>query len=181
MGRARGHHHAVAAAGGHLTGDTGAQRRNGERGRPWTDDSLHAALAAFLDGRDRWPTQREFQEGGRSDLYMAVKRRGGVLRWSERLGLPVKPGQDRGRPYTNDDAVREAAALQAEYGFVPGPELLRELGHHRLATLIRSQYRNTEDFAGSNGLASNPTRRMTLPGRDRVKSYIRTPDTPTAG
>lgn len=142
----------------------------------WTDDSLHTALAALLDGRTHWPSQRDFANAGRSDLYYAVKRRGGVLRWSERLGVPLKAGQDRSRPYTEQDAIRDATALQAQYGFVPGPELLRELGHPRLATHIRLQHQNTERFAAQHGLTANVTHRLTLPGRDRVKSYIRLPE-----
>ena len=172
MGRARGHHHAVA---GHA-GVGAARRPSTDRKRVWSDDDLHAALAALLDGRPHWPSQRDFTEAGRTDLYYAVKRRGGVLRWSQRLGVSLKPGQDRARPYTDQDAVRDATALQGQYGFVPGPELLRQLGYARLATHIRLQHQNTERFAAEHGLTANVTHRLTLPGRERQKSYVRLPE-----
>lgn len=41
----------------------------------------------FLAGRDHWPTYREFQRAGRKSLRDAITRRGGVVRWAEKLGI----------------------------------------------------------------------------------------------
>lgn len=59
------------------------------RGRPrrWSPERIHAELEAFCVGRANWPSVAEFRTAGRTDLYLAVTRYGGVSHWSQRMGL----------------------------------------------------------------------------------------------
>lgn len=59
------------------------------RGRPpeWTEERIEAALRVLLEGRDRWPTIREFRAADSYDLYLALTRRGGVKQWRARTGF----------------------------------------------------------------------------------------------
>jgi cell filamentation protein, protein adenylyltransferase len=58
-------------------------------GRPtkWTDSMIERELRTFLTDRSSWPSQDEFAEAGRRDLYAAASRRGGIRRWRTIIGL----------------------------------------------------------------------------------------------
>jgi hypothetical protein len=62
------------------------------RGRPqgqrhWTNERIHAALMDFCAGRESWPSASEFKADGRSDLYVAASRYGGIGFWATKLGF----------------------------------------------------------------------------------------------
>jgi hypothetical protein len=62
------------------------------RGRPqgqrhWTNERIHAALVDFCAGRESWPSASEFKADGRSDLYVAASRYGGIGFWATKLGF----------------------------------------------------------------------------------------------
>jgi Fic family protein len=71
----------------------------GHGGRPkyWTDDRISTELAEFAQGRTSFPAKREFDESGKSGLYLAIQRNGGTRDWSIRLGLepPSRGGSRR--------------------------------------------------------------------------------------
>jgi hypothetical protein len=82
-----------------------------------------------------FPTRKEFDAAGRPDLRCAVSDFGGTLYWADRLGLELRPGQDRN--YTVADAVVEARAVVAERGHLIAVRRLREDGHGLLASVVQ--------------------------------------------
>jgi hypothetical protein len=67
----------------------GAASASDGRGRPaiWTEAKIERALREFVAGRAAWPSSREFAAAGRSDLYAAASRNGGIGRWRRAVGL----------------------------------------------------------------------------------------------
>jgi hypothetical protein len=55
--------------------------------RHWTNERIHAALVDFCAGRRTWPSASEFKADGRSDLYVAASRYGGIGFWAAELGF----------------------------------------------------------------------------------------------
>jgi hypothetical protein len=55
--------------------------------RHWTNERIHAALVDFCAGRRAWPSASEFKADGRSDLYVAASRYGGIGYWATALGF----------------------------------------------------------------------------------------------
>jgi DNA invertase Pin-like site-specific DNA recombinase len=63
-------------------------RRHGVRPRfRWFKPSIAAALDSFLEGREYWPSNREFAAAGLSDLRLALEARGDADAWRQRYGL----------------------------------------------------------------------------------------------
>jgi hypothetical protein len=62
---------------------------DGRYGRPtrWTESKIERELREFVEGRDAWPSSREFSDAGRGDLYAAASRNGGIGRWRRVVGL----------------------------------------------------------------------------------------------
>jgi putative transcriptional regulator len=56
--------------------------------RHWTNERIRAALVDFCAGRKTWPSASEFKADGRSDLYVAASRYGGIGFWATELGFP---------------------------------------------------------------------------------------------
>jgi DNA-binding transcriptional ArsR family regulator len=72
--------------------------RNGDpTQRQWTDERIGAELVRFCAGRKTWPSAREFKNGGRTDLYVAASRYGGIAYWAAELGLPRGGGDATAR------------------------------------------------------------------------------------
>jgi len=69
--------------------------------RHWTNERIHAALADFCAGRKTWPSASEFKADGRSDLYVAASRYGGIGFWAAELGF-----EQPSRAPTLEPAVR---------------------------------------------------------------------------
>ena len=61
----------------------------------WTELRIRAGLELYLRRKRRFPTQERFQADGLASLHGAVRRTGGVQRWSAELGLPLMPSQLR--------------------------------------------------------------------------------------
>jgi hypothetical protein len=55
--------------------------------RRWTNNRIHAELSAFCSGWTTWPSAAEFKRAGRSDLYVAASRYGGIGFWAAELGF----------------------------------------------------------------------------------------------
>jgi hypothetical protein len=56
--------------------------------RLWTTERIRGELMRFCAGKPAWPSAREFKAAGRTDLYVAASRYGGVANWAAELGLP---------------------------------------------------------------------------------------------
>jgi len=80
---------------------TGVRRAERHGSSRWTEDRIRAQLAAFLAGRDAWPTRREFEDAGQRPLRDAVSRTGGAKRWAREFRLKRSPSVRRARPAAN--------------------------------------------------------------------------------
>ena len=112
------------------------RRRGGACQRRWADDLLEQELRAFVAGGSDWPTVRRLRQAGRDDLVEAVRDLGGARYWAARLGLRVQPRQDRW-PRPEPELVAEAEGLIRQLGELPGIGRLYQLGHPKLAALVR--------------------------------------------
>lgn len=69
----------------------GGERRPGGV-RRWTDERIRETLTEFLDGRDTWPSQREFDEAGLRAFREAIRHYGDARRWAAEMGVAWTPG-----------------------------------------------------------------------------------------
>lgn len=74
--------------------------------RVWTDEAIERELRTLVEGKDAYPTRAEFRAAGRYELYMAVRRYGGIEHWRKRMGLPAS------KRTSWSDAELEAALRQ---------------------------------------------------------------------
>lgn len=95
--------------------------------RHWTNERIRAGLVDFCAGRKTWPSASEFKADGRSDLYVAASRYGGIGFWATELGFAkpsrptaqqVAPRSWRPRLRWATGGVAIAAALSAAAGTV---------------------------------------------------------------
>jgi DNA invertase Pin-like site-specific DNA recombinase len=59
----------------------------------WTEPRIRCALGLYVRHKRRWPTQAQFDAAGLSGLHDAIRKTGGVQRWSAELSLPLSPRQ----------------------------------------------------------------------------------------
>jgi hypothetical protein len=90
-------------------GDSGRRR--------WTDERIRTELASFCADRATWPSAAEFRAAGRSDLYVAASRYGGIRFWAAELGFPRA---ERRRAPTPLLPRRAALAVAAVLAFALG-------------------------------------------------------------
>jgi hypothetical protein len=76
--------------------------------RRWTNERIRSELEAFCAGRKAWPSAGEFKASGRSDLYVAASRYGGIGSWAEELGFP-RPGRTATSGVAETPVVRKLA------------------------------------------------------------------------
>lgn len=86
--------------------------------RRWTDERIRTELSSFCADRTTWPSAAEFKAAGRSDLYVAASRYGGIGFWSAQLGFPRV--ERRSRTTTPLLPRRVALALAAVLAFALG-------------------------------------------------------------
>jgi Domain of unknown function (DUF4115) len=84
-------------------GDSGRRR--------WTDERIRTELASFCAERTTWPSAGEFKAAGRSDLYVAASRYGGIGFWAAELGFPRGERPRAATPRFDRRAVLAAAAI----------------------------------------------------------------------
>jgi len=68
-------------------GRLGLPRQRPGDPRRWDDEAISHALQGLCAGRERFPTGREFREAGLYGLYAALRRRGELDAWAQRLAL----------------------------------------------------------------------------------------------
>jgi hypothetical protein len=90
-------------------GDSGRRR--------WTDERIRTELVSFCADRTTWPSAAEFKAAGRSDLYVAASRYGGIGFWAAELGFPRVA---RRRTTTPLFPRRAALAIAAVLAFALG-------------------------------------------------------------
>ena len=62
----------------------------------WSEEKVARDLENFLACAEEWPSYRDFVRAGRKQLYEQARRRGGVQRWADELGVLLirrSPGQ----------------------------------------------------------------------------------------
>jgi hypothetical protein len=106
----------VRIGGGRATRYRLAQAGDSGR-RRWTDERIRTELAGFCANRTTWPSAAEFKAAGRSDLYVAASRYGGIRFWAAELGFPRA---ERRRPTTPLFPRRVALAVAAVVVFALG-------------------------------------------------------------
>lgn len=116
-----------------VTQATTAETRRRERER------MIRELEAFSAGRTHFPARTEWSKAGREDLMEFVRRNGGVHVWSERVGLPLRPAQDR-RPYGLERALADGRTVIERFGRIPNSSVLQKAGHGKLWTFIRREH-----------------------------------------
>ena len=79
--------------------------------RRWTDERIRSELASFCASRTTWPSAGEFRSAGRSDLYVAASRYGGIGFWAAELGFPRAERPRAATPRFGRRAVLAAAAV----------------------------------------------------------------------
>ena len=73
----------------------------------WTDERIEAELRSIVDGRDTWPTRREFERMGSFGLAAAVSHHRGTAYWARRFGFKASPRAGIGRPRLwTDERIR---------------------------------------------------------------------------
>lgn len=102
----------VRVGGGRATRYRLAQAGDSGR-RRWTDERIRTELAGFCANRTTWPSAAEFKAAGRSDLYVAASRYGGIRFWATELGFPRAERRQTTRPLFPRRAVVAVAALLA--------------------------------------------------------------------
>lgn len=55
--------------------------------RRWTGERIRAELTDFCAGREQWPSAQDFRRAGRSGLYVAASRYGGIGFWAAEMGF----------------------------------------------------------------------------------------------
>jgi hypothetical protein len=75
--------------------------------RAWTDERIEAELRTLLDGRQGWPTPREFERSASVGVAAAVVHGRGTAYWARFFGLapPPRSGLSRQRMWT-DERIR---------------------------------------------------------------------------
>ena len=113
------------------------KRAAAPRGRPrqWTEARVRQELAEVLGHWTftRFPTGKQFKELGAAKLLWAMERHGGLERWAREFDMPVQTPRDR-TPYGLTAAKRDALAVIAAVGVLPGGQRLKLLGKPRLAS-----------------------------------------------
>ena len=71
-------------------GLAGGERRPGGV-RRWTDERIRATLTPFLNGRTKWPSNREFDDAGLRAFREALRYYGGPVRWAPEMGVDWTP------------------------------------------------------------------------------------------
>jgi RodZ C-terminal domain/Transcriptional regulator DIP2311-like, C-terminal domain len=100
----------VRVGGGRATRYRLAQAGDSGR-RRWTDERIRTELASFCANRTAWPSAAEFRSAGRSDLYVAASRYGGIGFWAAELGFPRGERPRAAAPRFGRRAVLAAAAV----------------------------------------------------------------------
>jgi hypothetical protein len=135
------------------------------RAKDWPELRLRERLAGFLQGRERWPTFREFQTADQTELWQQVERHAGERRWAKRMGVVyAPPPTDQGPwpehrvraelasylegktswPTTRQFAADGKQALRRAARWQGGPERWAQEMNVQLETRQRSQERWTE-------------------------------------
>jgi hypothetical protein len=146
----KGLYHAVLKHGGtHAWADRmgflGIDRRGGRR---WTETRVREGLAAFLTGRDVWPTRREFIAEGHRALFDAARRSGGIERWRRQFELRRSPQTVRAPGERRRASTRERRWTDARIEEAIGPLVdrlgrwptKREFRHAGLSNALKAAY-----------------------------------------
>jgi DNA invertase Pin-like site-specific DNA recombinase len=130
-------------------------------GEPWSDELVHAELAKFLDGRDKWPRYAEFRAADLCPLREAVGAMGGPVRWAERMGVELPPRRRTRSRWTYalmTEGVKTAAAGRKQW---PSQREFRAVQLGGLDQTTMKNRRLRDRIAADLGLTIPPRRNPT--------------------
>ena len=125
--------------------------------RAWTLAQLGEALEPFLEGRQRWPSFRDFQDAGLGLLYHHVRVHGGPRAIAPLFGLPMTT-DDQVRGYTDQRVRTELAEYLAGHSEWPTHAKFKADGRSKLANVIYL-FGGVERWANEFGLTTTPNQR----------------------
>ena len=135
--------------------------------RHWTNERIHAALVDFCAGRKIWPSASEFKADGRSDLYVAASRYGGIGYWATALGF-----EQPSRTTTPEPAVR---SWRPRLGWAAGGAAVAAALFAVAGTaLYLGRDAPTHGTAAPRQASSSPSVRQSAPVRSEPKGRTRT-------
>jgi hypothetical protein len=144
-----------------------------ERVWGWSDERLREELEAFVVGQHTWPLAREFREAGRSDLRMAMSRRGGTARWAPLLGFQARAAGGGQRVWTDARIDTELTHFTAGRTTWPTQAEFRAAGQAALYAAT-SRHHGLKWWAQKLGLGQVKSRGREATWTDeRIKSGLR--------
>ncbi len=134
--------------------------------RHWTNERIHAALADFCAGRKTWPSASEFKADGRSDLYVAASRYGGIGFWAAELGF-----KQPSRATTPEPAVR---SWRPRLGWAAGGAAVAAALFGAAGTAVYLGLDTTHNAAAPRPASSSPSVRENAPASSKPNVRSRT-------
>jgi Resolvase, N terminal domain/Recombinase/Recombinase zinc beta ribbon domain len=116
-------------------GEYGLTREN--RVRPisgWSEERVCRELGEFLQGRDRWPTAKEFAAANRAMLGRATAKFGGKKRWAAQFHCELRPNQLASE--WTDQKIEEALRSLSCDGTMPTLREMQRSGMRGLASAV---------------------------------------------
>ncbi len=116
-------------------------KRRGGTPPYWTEERVRERLERLLHGRVDWPSPAEFAAAGEAELLNAVRRRGGVKRWADEVGVPyvrrANGSETRGMtPWDSDRIAAAIAPLIEELGRWPTKGEFRRAGQSKALAAV---------------------------------------------
>jgi hypothetical protein len=135
--------------------------------RHWTNERIRAGLVDFCAERKTWPSASEFKADGRSDLYVAASRYGGIGFWATELGF-VKPS----RPTAQQGVTRSwRPRLRWAKG---GAAIAAALSAAAAGTVVVRGDIPAHDTVGRQSASGSAPVRQSIPARPELKVRTRT-------
>lgn len=78
---------------------------NTDQRRSWTDELIAEEARRVAQSLGHFPSAQELRQLGRNDLACVIGKRGGFLRWADRIGI-ARHGSDSDTGWEGEEAVR---------------------------------------------------------------------------
>ena len=156
---------------------SGVRALGSGRGRRWDDESIRAALAELLAGREDWPTCDEFEAMGAKYLREVIGRGRGAAWWAAEMGLRDGDRPAGGLRRWTEPQIR-ATLNEFLRGRTTWPSWteFRAAGLHAFREALR-HYGGPERWAAEMGVTLEPPARPFRPAKSR-KTSTPAPDWP---
>jgi hypothetical protein len=109
----------------------------------WSDSVIIEKLMKVKNDIGHFPTRKELIDVGRNDLYSAISRHGGILKFRKLLG--DEPLRSPKGFWTDKTLIQDLSKIKSEIGHFPSQKELTYLGRTDLTTAI-SQHGGLNKF-----------------------------------